>query len=122
MPIFDIQPMTFTLDKMNKNSEIRAIEDALNRIEYHFKQFLDYQNKSKTASVKKNRERALKNMSTSASFLRQELTGPIISEIIASGNIYQFEDFYTHVDSDVPDYIESIKKVLDGLKSSDKED
>lgn len=104
---------------MNKNSEIRTIEDALYRIEYHFEQFLDYQYESKTASLKKNRARASKNMSTSAGFLKQELRAPIISGIIASGSIYQFEDFYTHVDSDLPGYIELIKKALNELKSSE---
>ena len=103
---------------MSKEKEILEIEKIKSKLEYHFEKYKDYKYDSKTASRKKDREKASDNMITHASYLEEILCDPLISSAIIDENQFQFEDFWKYVESDMPDYLTKIDSLLGSLKSN----
>ena len=103
---------------MSKEKEILEIEKIKSVLEYHFEKYKDYKYDSKTASRKKDRERASDHMTTHANYLQQTLYNPLISSAIINENQFQFEDFWKYVESDMPDYLTKIDSLLESLKSN----
>lgn len=52
-------------------------------------------------------------MATHASFLQNCLSTPAILPLIVNGSPFQFEDFWKFTDSDMPEYLEKIKRQIE---------
>lgn len=96
---------------------VDQIKYQLSRLESLYNLYGEYKEKSKTARLKKDRERATSSMFSYAEMIERTLVNPPIAEIIVDGGQYQFEDFYKYVDSDLPDYIKKIKERIAELEN-----
>jgi len=103
---------------MSKEKEILEIERIKSVLEHHFERYMSYKYDSKTASRKKDRERASDQMITLADYLQKTLYNPLISSAIIDENQFQFEDFWKYVESDMPSYLIKIDSLLENLKSN----
>ncbi len=102
---------------MNNEQEIHEIEKIISSLEYHFQKYIDYKYDSKSAKRKKDRDRAFDNMITHVEYIKNELSNPLVFNIINNGSQFQFEDFWKYVQSDMPDYLNKITSSLEKLKS-----
>lgn len=98
---------------------IEELKYQLCRLESLYQSYLEYKYNSKHARLKKDRQRATDNMFTYADMIEKILVNSPIAEIVVDGGQYQFEDFYKFVESDMPDYLEKIKKHIKSLETSE---
>lgn len=103
---------------MSKEKEILEIEKIKSKLEHHFERYKEYKYEFKFASRKKDRDRASDSMITHANYLQETLYNPLISSAIIDENPYQFEDFWNHVESDMPGYLTKINSFLESLRSN----
>lgn len=98
-------------------SELEILDRALHELENYYNCYQTEKTKSKLSHLKKDREKACNNMYGYAKFIKRELTeNPYILSVIQDGSSFQFEDFVTHVDSDMPDYLKKIRSRIVALK------
>lgn len=100
---------------MAKSEELKELKDALEILEFHYSEYKDYKCKSKHGRLK-DKERALSEMMAHAKLLQNCLSTPAIFPLIANGSPFQFEDFWKFADSDMPEYIEKIKRRIEELE------
>lgn len=60
-------------------------------------------------------------MISTAQYVEKLLLNPVTFDIIADGNPFQFEDFWKYVESDLPDYLQTLKAHLETLELKEKE-
>ena len=99
-----------------KQRNISQLERVVSSLEYHLEKYKESKCKSKNGRLQKDRKQALDDMFTHAKYMKAELEQvyPIISD--GSPSYFQFEDFGKYAESDVPDYIETLKNYIEKLK------
>ena len=98
-------------------SEKEVLDRALHKLENYYDLYRVEKAKSKQARLKKDREKACNSMYDYAKLIKWELIeNPYILSVIQDGSSFQFEDFVTHVDSDMPDYLKKIRSRIAALK------
>lgn len=101
---------------MEQSEELQELKNALEILEYHYSEYKDYKYKSQFGKPKRNKEKALSEMATHAKFLQNCLSTPAILPLIANGSPFQFESFWKFADSDMPEYLEIIKRRIEELE------
>ena len=100
---------------MEQSEELKELKDALEILEYHYSEYKEYKSKSKRGRAK-DREYALSEMMAHAKFLQNCLSTPTIFPLIANGSPFQLESFWKFADSDMPEYLEKIKRRIEELE------
>lgn len=101
---------------MEQSEELQELKNALEILEYHYSEYKDYKYKSKHEKLKRNRDYALSEMAAHAKFLQNSLSTPAIFPLIVDGSPFQFESFWKFADSDMPEYLEKIKRRIEELE------
>ena len=94
-------------------------ESATNILFINKKQHYQIWNNQKSKSKRgrsKDREYALSEMMAHAKFLQNCLSTPTIFPLIANGSPFQLESFWKFADSDMPEYLEKIKRRIEELE------
>lgn len=104
-----------------KQRNISQLERVVSSFEYHLEKYKESKCKSKNGRLQKDRKHALDDMFTHAKYMKAELEQvyPIISD--GSPSYIQFEDFGKYAESDVPDYIKTLKNYIEKLKQDTSE-